>query len=79
MRRTTFAAAVIAITGLGACDEAALTGIGAGPSLGAASGSAPGDSAFSRDEKGCLYEDIGGAKVAIVDASGRQKCDTLSL
>lgn len=81
MRRISILGAVIAIAGLAGCDEAALTGAGGlvAPGGGAATGSAPGDSAFSRDENGCLYEDIGGAKVAIVDASGRQKCDRLSL
>ena len=71
----TLAILALAALPLAGCDEAAMGALGGTPALGGGGGSAAiGDSAFVRDERGCLYEMIGGARVPIVGPDGRHDC-----
>ena len=77
-----FGVVALAGFGLAGCDEAALGTLGGtgsgGSSAATATGGAPGDEVFTRDEKGCLYQTIEGSQIPIVDERGRQQCDRLS-
>ena len=63
--------ALVSVLALAGC--LGTTAPGAGPTGGATSGGGDGP-VFVKDERGCLYEVLGGQRYPIVYESGRQQC-----
>lgn len=78
MRVKAFAMGAGVLALAGCLETAGIGGSAGGPGAAIGGGGAVGDGAFVRDEKGCLYEVIAGAQVAIVGPDGRHDCGKVS-